>query len=157
MKQAKTLSARLKSFFEFLAVVGPIICLVDCIVIPAALLLLPFFGMQNLCHGLSDQLLAFIVFGLCAPSLVPGYLKHRKIQVLAASVLGFTLIFFANFAGTQTDETVHRLITVAGCLVLIKANADNRKFSKCHCHSHGHENKAGKKPLVLAGSLNDRK
>jgi hypothetical protein len=67
--------SRLKSAFEVLAVVGPIICLVDCIVIPIALLLLPLIGFHNVFHGIGDQVLAFLVLLLCGPSLIPGFLK----------------------------------------------------------------------------------
>jgi hypothetical protein len=121
---------------EVLAVVGPIICLIDCLVIPIALIVLPLVGINHICHGIGDQLLAFLVLAICAPTLIPSFLKHRQKSVLALMVLGFSLIFFANFAGHAIDETLHLAMSVIGSILLIKAGADNRRFNKCACR-HG--------------------
>lgn len=124
-----------KSALELLAIVGPIICLIDCLVIPIMMAALPFVGAQHIFHGLSDQIQAIIVLCICLPVLIPGFLKHRRKRVLALMSLGFALIFFTNFAGHDIDNTLHTLITITGCLFLIKANFDNKHFSKCsNCH-----------------------
>ena len=129
--------SQLKSVLEVLAVVGPIICLIDCIVIPVAVALLPLVGVQHIFHGISDQIITFIVLCICAPALLPGFLKHRKTSVLLLMGLGFGLIFCANFAGHAIDETLHTLITVTGSALLIKANLDNKRFSRGHaCCKH---------------------
>lgn len=123
---------------EVLAVVAPIICLVDCIVIPLALMLLPLVGVTHVFHGVGDQLLAVLVLLICAPVLIPGFLKHRRKSVLVLMSLGFGLIFFANMAGQAIDEGLHVVLSIAGSIMLIKANFDNKRFSKCSCRHEGH-------------------
>ena len=127
-----------KSFLEVLAVVAPVICLVDCVVIPVILALLPFFGATGwlkIWHGVGDQFLALLVLLICTPVIVPGYIQHRKKSVLVFMAAGFTLIFLANFIGHPLDESVHTVLTLMGSCFLVKANWDNKRFRKA-CHSH---------------------
>lgn len=130
------------SILETLAVVGPIICLVDCIVIPIVLAVLPFIGaagFQKVWHGVGDQLLALLVFLICTPVIIPGYIQHRKLSVILFMVAGFTFIFLANFVGTAFDESVHSILTIMGSCFLVKANWDNKRFRQtcCHCDCSG--------------------
>ena len=136
----RTRSPMLRSTLDVLATVAPIICLVDCIVIPIVLAVLPMVGIQKVYHGINDQLLTLLVLLICAPVLVPGYFRHRKKSVLVFMSLGFSLVFLANFAGHLFDNTVHVVITIAGSCFLIKANQDNKRFSKkCGCTHHLHD------------------
>jgi hypothetical protein len=138
--QQQQRNSTLKSVIEALSIIGPIICLVDCIVIPLALAILPFMGMQNVVHGVSDQFLALIVLSICAPVLGSGYFQHRKKSVLLFMAAGFSLIFFANFAGHNVDAGVHTMLSLLGSSFLVKANLDNKRFSKgCPCHDHHHD------------------
>lgn len=133
----ETRKEQIKAFLEVLALVAPIICLVDCIVIPIVLAVLPFVGIHQVWHGVSDQLLALIAVGICTPVILPGYFQHRRKSVLFMMAGGFSLIFLANFAGPVIDHTLHSLIAISGSALLIKANFDNKKFSKkCACHAH---------------------
>lgn len=134
MEHQEESTNRIKSALELLAVIGPIVCLVDCIVIPLALMVLPLVGIHQIYHGLSDQALAFVALILCAPSLIPGFLKHRRRRVLTLMAFGFGLIFVANLLGHAIDQSMHLLMTILGSLLLIKANSDNRRFSKCCSH-----------------------
>lgn len=139
--QEKSLNGRLKTLLEVLAIVGPILCLVDCIVIPLAILLLPLIGIHHVFHGIGDQLLAVIVLLICAPVIIPGFLKHRKKRVLALMALGFGMIFFASLAGETSQQHLHIVFSIAGSLMLIRANSDNKRFSKSAgkvCCDHGH-------------------
>ncbi len=139
VQQGAPKTSRISSVLEFLAVVGPIICLVDCLVIPAACIALPLIGIHSICHGVGDQILTAGILALCAPGLLTRYMQHRKKRVLALAALGFALIFMANLAGVETDGTMHVAVTVIGSLLLIKANSDNKRYSKgCDCH-HQHE------------------
>lgn len=132
-------SSAIKSVLEVLSVVAPIICLVDCVVIPIAVAILPLVGLQGVIHGISDQFLALVVLIICAPVLVPGYFQHRRKRVLICMAAGFGLIFFVNFASNLIDLTVHTVLSLIGSSLLIKANWDNKRFSKsCHCHCEDH-------------------
>jgi hypothetical protein len=128
-------SSCLTSILDVLALLGPVICLIDCLVVPIALAILPVAGVHPFFHGIGDQVLALLVLAILAPVLIPGFLRHRKKRVLALAALGFTLIFFANFLSHALDETMHVLLSIAGGLALFKANIDNRNWSsRCACH-----------------------
>lgn len=129
-----TNTGSVRSVLETLSVVGPVICLVDCVVIPLVLALLPLSGIHHIYHGVFDQALAFIVVAICAPVIGTGFFKHRRKRVLILMSLGFGMMFFANFLGHCIDDTLHTVVTVVGSILLIKANLDNKRFSKCGCH-----------------------
>jgi hypothetical protein len=133
--QLKQLLERCSPAIEFGSRVAPVLCLVDCILIPICIPLLPFFGMNHLFHGVSDQVLLLIVVALCAPLLVPDFLKHRRMSVLVLMSAGFTLMFVANYIGHNIDELVHLSLTAMGSLCLITANRQNQKAKKC-CSNH---------------------
>ncbi len=141
VQQTDLKPSKVKTALEVLSVAGPIICLVDCIVIPLILTVLPLIGIRQICHGLSDQLLLLLVLAVCTPTLTAGFLKHKQKSVIVFMALGFAMMFFANFAGHLIDESVHFILTTIGSALLIKANFDNRQFSKSPCcagHSHEH-------------------
>lgn len=126
--------SRVKAAIELLSVIGPIICLIDCTIIPLLLLVLPVVGIHQVFHGIGDQLLLLLVVAICAPTVTLGFLRHRQKRVFLLMALGFTLMFVANFAGHSIDESIHFALTSLGSLFLIKANFDNRQLSK-HCCS----------------------
>jgi len=136
LQQPQKSPSRLRTALEVLAVIGPIICLVDCVVIPLALMILPLVGIRQIYHGVGDQILLFVILAICMPALTLGFLKHRRKSVLALMAMGFGLIFFANLGGHLLDETIHLVVTLVGSVLLIKANLDNKRLSKCGCHSH---------------------
>lgn len=132
-------NARWKSVLDFLAVAGPIICLVDCVVLPVASAILPFIGMTDIGHGISDQALVFLVLAICLPIIVPGYLKHRSARVLGMFVSAIVLMLFVNFTGIVVDEMIHAGISLTAAFLLIKANLENKKLLACACSfHHGH-------------------
>jgi hypothetical protein len=122
---------------EVLSLVGPIICLIDCIVIPIVLFTLPLVGVHEICHGIGDQVLLLLVFAICMPTITAGFLKHRRKSVLLLMASGFVVMFFANFAGNLFDRTIHLMLSALGSLLLIKANLENKKYRGACC-DHGH-------------------
>jgi hypothetical protein len=126
----------LKSALEILGILAPIVCLIDCIVLPVATALLPLIG-HHLVHGLQDQVVSLLVLCICSPVILPGFAKHRNWLVLTMFALGVSLMLFINFCAVADD-----LFHVAGALVssclLIKANLDNKRLLSCGCHAHGH-------------------
>lgn len=87
------------------------------------------------CHGLGDKIFAGAVLATCAPDLSSRYLRYREIGVLVLAALGFSLVLLANFAGHAIDGSIHIARTVAGSLLLIKANRDSGRLSSaCLCH-----------------------
>lgn len=141
-------SDRWKSMLEFLAIVAPIICLIDCIILPLVAILLPFVSFGQFMHGLSDQAIGLAVITICMAAIVPGFLKHRSKRVLVLFSSGVTLMFFVSFLGEQLDHFVHAAMTVCVSFLLIKANMENKKLLSCGC---GHHHKHEKKDLVASG------
>lgn len=141
MHKAKK-NSKLVNTLEILGVLAPILCLVDCIVVPLALAILPFVGVKHVVHGMSDQVLTLLMVAICVPAVVPGFLKHRQVRVLALMAAGFGAIFFANIVGGALDETLHFLLTACGSACLIKANWDNRRLVRVStdtaCCTHDH-------------------
>jgi hypothetical protein len=141
LQQNGSRSSKVKAALEVLSVVGPIICLIDCVVIPIMIAALPLVGIRQIWHGVSDQLLLLLVLAICTPSLTAGFLKHKRTSVIILMTLGFGLMFFANFAGHLIDQSLHFTLTFIGSVLLVKANFDNRQLSKSPCcanddHSH---------------------
>ena len=144
-------SDRCRSVLEFLAIVAPIICLIDCIVLPLAAAVLPFMSLGQMMHGVSDQMIAMIVLAICLTAIVPGFLKHRSKRVLFTFSLGISLLFFVSFMGHHLDQIVHACMTVAVSFLLIKANLENKKLLKCSCSHHHHHEPTESKILVTSG------
>lgn len=129
---------RWKDFIDVLSIIAPIICLFDCIVLPAMAILLPFVSVKQMMHGISDQMIALIVLGICMTAILPGFLRHRNRRVLVLFGSGISLLFFVSFAGERLDQAVHAAMTLAVSFLLIKANLENKKLLACSCHHHHH-------------------
>ena len=129
---------RWKDFIDVLSIIAPIICLFDCIVLPAMAILLPFVSVKQMMHGISDQMIALIVLGICMTAILPGFLRHRNRRVLILFGSGISLLFFVSFAGERLDQAVHASMTLAVSFLLIKANLENKKLLACSCHHHHH-------------------
>ena len=129
---------RWKDFIDVLSIIAPIICLFDCIVLPAMAILLPFVSVKQMMHGISDQMIALIVLGICMTAILPGFLRHRNRRVLILFGSGISLLFFVSFAGERLDQAVHVAMTLAVSFLLIKANLANKKLLACSCHHHHH-------------------
>ncbi len=131
--------SKLQSALEVLSIVGPIICLVDCVVIPVLLMVLPLVGVHQIFHGMGDQLLLLLVLAICTPTITAGFLKHRRKSVMVLMIFGFGFMFCANFAGHALDETLHLALSILGSVLLIRANLVNRQLqrsSSCCGHRH---------------------
>lgn len=134
--------SRWKSVLDFLAVAGPIICLIDCVVLPVASALLPFLGHTDIGHGINDQAIVVLVLAICLPIIVPGYMKHRNNRVLGMFVAAISIMMFVNFSGIELGEFAHGCISLVTAFLLIKANRENKKLLTCACSfhlGHGHE------------------
>ncbi len=127
---------RWKSVLDFLAVAGPIICLIDCVVLPVASALLPFIGHADIVHGINDQAIVCMVLAICLPIIVPGYLKHRSNRVLGMFVAAISIMMFMTFSGIELGEVAHGAISICTAFLLIKANRENKKLLSCACSFH---------------------
>lgn len=147
-------NSRWKSVLDFLAVAGPIICLIDCVVLPVASALLPFLGHADIGHGINDQAIVFLVLAICLPIIIPGYMKHRNNRVLAMFAAAISIMMVVNFSGIELGEMTHGGISIVTAFLLIKANRENKKLlSGCACSFHGaHEHERAAEPVVVAAT-----
>ncbi len=130
-------STRWKKILDFLAVAAPIICLIDCVVLPVVSALLPFVGMEQVSHGLiNDQLVFLLVLGICLPIIVPGFLKHKSKRVLGMFSAAILLMAVVNFGGVAIDEGLHMCISLLVAVLLISANRENKRLLGCGCSHH---------------------
>lgn len=136
-------TTRWKRVLDFLAVAAPIICLIDCVVLPVVSALLPFVGMEQVSHGLiNDQLVLLMVLAICLPIIVPGFLKHKNKRVLGMFSAAILLMSIASFDPVPINEGVHMCISLFAAILLISANRENKRLLGCGCNHH-HEAGAG--------------
>ncbi|MDR3612984.1 MAG: MerC domain-containing protein [Candidatus Obscuribacterales bacterium] len=132
-------TTKLQAALEVLSIIAPIVCLADCIVIPILFMILPLIGVHQIFHGVGDQLVLLIVLSICAPTITIGFLKHRRKSVMILMMIGFALMFCANFAGQIIDESLHLALSLLGSALLIRANIINRRLQKASsCCNHHH-------------------
>lgn len=134
MKQ--TARRYLKALGEFLSIAAPIICLFDCVVLPVMAVVLPFIGLNQMVHGISDQFLTMLVLAICLPVLVPGILKHKNVKVALLLSLAACLMLFTNMLGEALDHTFHAILTACTSILFLRANYLNRKLLSCKCSHH---------------------
>jgi hypothetical protein len=125
-----------KSLLDLLSIVGPILCLVDCVVIPLVLVAAPFIGWQQVVAGLNEQAALFLMLAICVPASLPALLRHRNKQVMYLLAAGFGFVFLAGVLAPLTGEWLHASISAVGCFFLIKANRDSRHLESCCSQSH---------------------
>jgi hypothetical protein len=133
MSLPQSARSQIKSALEILGLVAPIFCLFDCIVLPILPAVLPLVGIHQIIHGLSDQLLTFIILTLCCQALLPGFFKHHNPRILVMFGTAAFLMLFTNMISTTLDQLLHATLTLISSGLLIKANLDNRKLLACSC------------------------
>jgi len=139
----KPLRQHIKAASEFLAIAAPIICLFDCVVLPILAAFLPFIGMHNIMHGVSDQFITALVLAICLPVLVPGIIKHRSKNVALTFAGAACLMLFTNILSESIDVVFHTILTTATSVLLIRANWLNKRLlatvpasTGCSCKHH---------------------
>ncbi|WP_169794305.1 MerC domain-containing protein [Thioalkalivibrio nitratireducens] len=113
------------------------LCVLHCLVTPALVVFLPVLGaLEEPTHAL----LALAILGIGLLAFWPGYLRHRRWQVVATAIAGFVLI---SLGVTTPDgllsESAEIIATVAGGVVLVAAHSANAYFCRyCrHCGENG--------------------
>ena len=110
------------------------ICMLHCLLLPVLIA----FGVGGAVTGLDSEwthvvLLASVV-PISAIAFVGGWIRHRRMQVLALGTLGVALLALAAFVlHPYFGKTADALVTTAGGALLAVAHWRNRD---CSC-SHG--------------------
>ncbi|MET0286466.1 MAG: MerC domain-containing protein [Polyangiales bacterium] len=109
-------------------------CAVHCLVMPAALALLPLLGSSSfeLNEGL-DQVLSVLVFVSASAGAVWGYRRHRDARFLAATALGL-LCYLAGHA--MEPHWYGVAAGIVGALVLAASSFLGARLSHAVVHPH---------------------
>jgi Kef-type K+ transport system membrane component KefB len=115
-----------------LGIIASAICLVHCLAMPFVIALLPVLGLQFLESHESHVFLAAFIWAFALFAIVPGYLKHRKIQILIGTGLGLALVTLGVMFGHALFGEKGELICLSiGNLTLVAVHWKNRGLCKC--------------------------
>src|SRR5262249_12391068 len=90
---------------DYLGIFASTLCLIHCLAMPFIIAFLPFLGWQFLEGPAAHRVLASFVITFAIFAIVPGYLKHRRKDILMCMILGLGSVLFATFlAGPMFGE-----------------------------------------------------
>ncbi|MEL6447470.1 MAG: MerC domain-containing protein [Pseudomonadota bacterium] len=118
---------------DALGVMLSAICMLHCLLLPVLIA----FGVGGAVTGLDSEwthiVLLTVVVPVSAVAFVGGWIRHRRIAVLALGTLGVALLALAAFVlHTHVGKTADAIVTTAGGAVLAIAHWRNRDCSCPH-------------------------
>ncbi|MBS1996426.1 MAG: MerC domain-containing protein [Cyanobacteria bacterium SZAS LIN-2] len=118
--------------FDALGIVASAICMVHCLALPVIFAVLPmtskWLGQDNVHYLLAGWVLLF-----CLAAIVPGYLKHRQLNILICMLAGLSLVLAATFGlSFGISESLEVPMITVGNLLVIAAHWRNRSLSHAH-------------------------
>jgi hypothetical protein len=121
-----TLSGR--QSWDLLGIGASTLCVLHCLATPVLVVTLP---MIEVYERQTHATFALAILGLGLLAFWPGFLKHRRVRVVAIAVLGFGLISLGVTApeGILT-EPMEKAATVAGGAMLVFAHLRNVFFCR---------------------------
>lgn len=115
-----------------LGIAASTLCLIHCMAMPFLVALLPFLGLQFLEGEVAHRVIALFVFAFAIFAIGPGYMQHRKKQVLIATIFGLSLVAGALLiAGPMFGEQYELPFITTGNLILVITHLRNRKLCQC--------------------------
>ncbi|HEY9784932.1 MAG TPA: MerC domain-containing protein [Candidatus Obscuribacterales bacterium] len=115
-----------------LGILASTLCLIHCLAMPFLIAALPFLGWQFLEGETAHRVLATLIFAFAIFAIVPGYLKHRRRDILISMLLGLSAVAFAIFgAGPLMGESAELPFITLGNLILVATHWRNRGLCKC--------------------------
>lgn len=106
------------------------LCLLHCLALPVLIVLLPFFSWMDTGEETHQYLAAFaLLFALSG--LIPGYVLHRRREILIWGAAGWTCIAAAALViGPRLGELAEALATIAGAAILFATHLRNRRLCR---------------------------
>ncbi len=102
------------------------LCVMHCLLVPVALILIPAFSVLPLADEKFHQLLIVLVLPVSVVALWMGCNKHRHWPVLVWGVAGLTvLVLTAAFGHDLLGEVFEKVATVVGALLLAIGHVQN--------------------------------
>lgn len=128
---------RIIASMDTLGIAASSLCLVHCLAMPLVVGILPIIGLKFLEGHQAHVTLAFFVLTFALLAIVPGYLRHRRGDILAMMLVGVGLVLYATFVARFTlGEAAELPIITIGNLILVFTHLRNRSLHKCTAHSH---------------------
>jgi cation transport ATPase len=126
---------RLVASMDTLGIAASSLCVVHCLAMPLVIGVLPLLGLQFLEGHNAHVVLAAFVLSFALLAIVPGYLRHRRKDILGMMLIGLSFVLYATFVAQQTlgESWEIPLITI-GNLILVGTHFRNRALHRCPIH-----------------------
>jgi amino acid transporter len=122
---------------DALGIAASTLCLIHCLAMPFVITLLPVLGWQFLEGRNAHYFLASFVFAFALSAIVPGYLKHKRIDILCGMAVGLTCVLIATFAPYSIlPEKLELPLITMGNIILVITHWRNRGLAICKHHDH---------------------
>ncbi len=117
--------------WDYLGISASSICAVHCVMTPALVLALPFYGLLLPYDELVHRVLAAVIVPVAALAAIPGFQRHQQGSVPAWIGAGVALIVFAAFGGGDAlGGWWEEALTVLGSAALVRGHLLNRTFCR---------------------------
>ena len=105
------------------------LCLVHCLALPLAIVILPFLGQFSDDH-LHVQMLIMVI-PVSAIALALGFRRHRHVGIVIAGIAGLAIVTIGGtIAHDHYGLFADRLLTIIGSLVLAVTHYRNFRLSR---------------------------
>lgn len=119
------------------AILVSVLCLVQCLLLPVAVLALPFVSAGVLGHELVHVIVLIVVLPLSAAAFATGWRRHRRARMFYPGIAGLLVLVLAAALGRAVLGTVgEALVTSGGGVLLILAHVWNLVDSRRAGHRH---------------------
>lgn len=128
-----------KSWLDRIGVILSIGCMIHCLLLPIILPALPLLGLVFDHESGFHFVLSFIIAGVAALALVPGYKKHGVLNPIIVGFAGVMVLIAGGIVEGMhhQHEVSHTVITVFGSILMVSAHIKNHRLS-CSCDHHKH-------------------
>jgi len=120
------------SLLDNLGIAASTLCLIHCLAMPFIVGMLPLIGLSCLESHESHLWLASAIVIFALTAIVPGYLRHKRMDILILMIVGVSLVLFASFGAEHLLGLSWELPLIAGGnLILVGTHLRNRGLCKC--------------------------
>jgi apolipoprotein N-acyltransferase len=122
--------SKMSSAADYFGMMASTLCLFHCLGIPLLLSVFPLLGIPRQ-EEVFHQYMMVIVTMPALFALIPGFIAHRRTQVLILGVVGlFLFIASVMWIGPRYGQTAETLFSVIGSTHLLAAHFKNRTFCR---------------------------
>ena len=107
------------------------LCIIHCLLLPIALIVIPTASIQFLADEVFHQALVVVVLLTSVSALFMGCKLHKNWKVMYYAVAGLLVLIFASIFGHDVlGEWAEKLLTVIGSLCVIYGHIQNYRLCK---------------------------